>query len=81
MIKLDGIEKMGDVLVSQVRPAEYVESKDATGKTVSVEQVAPPVYYVAPEPSSFPWGWAMAGGGLLFFLLRRPKSNFHRVRR
>jgi len=76
MIKLDGIEKMGDVLVSQVRPAEFVETKDAAGKTVSVDQVAPPVYYVAPGAASkFPWGWALAGGGLLFFLMRRPRTG------
>jgi len=73
MLHLDGLEKMGDVLVSQVRPAEFVETRDPAGAVVSTEQVAPPIYYLAPSEAKFPWGWAIAGGGLLFLLMRRPK--------
>lgn len=33
--------RLGDVLVRQTRPEEFVETKDASGKVVSVEQARP----------------------------------------
>jgi hypothetical protein len=50
--------RMGDVLVRETRPAEFVEVKDASGNIVSNEQTMPAIYQVADTSA------VASGGGI-----------------
>jgi hypothetical protein len=80
---LAGISRMGDVLVREVTPASFVETKDAGGKVLAVEQATAPVVQAWDmAPAKFPWLPVLAAAGLVLVLVRRPKrSTYHRRRR
>lgn len=56
--------RMGDVLVRETKPAEFVETKDASGKVISNEQVMPAEVTVVNMPPE-----AEGGMGIMPILL------------